>query len=317
MLGALAPAGATSAAAADTEGDFMGIRLLEAPVARRNDSRARMYIVDHLKPGTTIKRKVEISNKSSAPRRIDLYAAAAGIEDNAFAFAPMRTANELTRWTRVTPPSARLDPNSGAEAEITISVPRTARAGERYAVVWAESRVAPDATRNIGSVTRVGVRIYLDVGPGGEPVSDFAIEKMTGTRDKQGRPSVSAAVRNLGRRAVDLSGTLGLRDGPGGITAGPFRAAAGITLAPYGKGTVTVPLEPRLPDGPWKAALTLQSGTVQRTSTATVTLAGEKRTSHTLRYAAVAAAAALAAGAVALVVIRRRRRSSGQVSSPG
>ncbi|MEV0961320.1 hypothetical protein AB0J25_01645 [Streptomyces sp. NPDC049910] len=77
-----------------------------------------------------------------------------------------------------------------------------------------------------------------------------------------------------------------------------------------------MPLEPRLPDGPWKAALTVQSGTVQRTSTATVTLAAEKRTSHALLYAGAAAAAALAAGAVALAVTRRRRRSSGPVATP-
>ncbi|MFE7777981.1 peptidase [Streptomyces sp. NPDC057445] len=287
----------------------MGIRLLEAPVARRNDPRAQMYIVDHLKPGTTIKRRIEISNKSSAPRRMDLYAAAASIENQGFSFAPARTANELTRWIRLAPAAANLAPHSRAKAEITINVPRTAQAGERYAVVWAESAAAADAAHNIAGITRVGVRIYLDIGPGGEPVSDFRIEKMTGTRDKQGRPSVTAAVRNLGRRAVDLNGSLGLRDGPGGITAGPFNAASGITLAPNGTGTVTVPLKPGLPDGPWKATLTLRSGTVQRTSTTSVTLAGEKSESRALLYAGAAASAALAA-VVALTVIRHRRRNS-------
>ncbi len=279
-------------------------------MARRNDPRARAYIVDHLKPGTTIKRKIEISNKSSTPRSIDLYAAAAGIKDNGFTFAPKRTANELTRWTRVSPARADLDPHSRARAEITINVPRTAQAGERYAVVWAESSAAADATHNIASVTRVGVRIYLDIGPGGEPVSDFKIENMRGTRDKQGRPSVTAAVRNLGRRAVDLHGTLDLRDGPGGISAGPFRAASGVTLAPYRRGTVTVPLDPGLPNGPWKAKLTLRSGTVQRTSTATVRLAGKKTGPRTLLYPGTAAAAASVVGVLALAGIRRHRRSN-------
>ncbi|MFF3322732.1 peptidase [Streptomyces sp. NPDC002889] len=291
----------------------MGIRLLQAPVARRNDPRARMYIVDHLKPGMTIKRKIEISNKSSAPRRMDLYAAAASIENQGFTFAPRRTANELTRWTRVEPATANLEPHSRAKAEITINVPRTAQAGERYAVVWAESAAAADATHNIGSITRVGVRLYLDIGPGGEPVSDFKIAKLNGTRDKQGRPSVTAAVRNLGRRAVDLNGALDLHHGPGDISAGPFRAAAGVTLAPYGTGTVTVPLDPGLPDGPWKATLTLQSGTVQHTSTAAVTLTEEKeekRESRVLLYAGAATAAALVAGVLALAGIRRRRRNS-------
>lgn len=268
-----------------------------------------MYIVDHLKPGTTIKRAIEISNKSSAARRIDLYAAAASIENNGFTFAAKRTPNELTQWTRVDPPFAILGPHSKAKAEIAINVSRTAQAGERYAVVWAENRVAADATHNIGSITRVGLRIYLDIGPGGEPLADFKIEKMRGARDQQGRPSITAAVRNLGGRAVDLNGTLDLRDGPGGISADPFRVASAITLAPNGTGAVTVPLDPGLPDGPWKATLRLRSGTVERTHTATVMLAGEQTTSRTPLYAG-AAAAALAAAVLALVAVRRHRRNS-------
>ncbi|QIZ01719.2 peptidase [Streptomyces sp. S1D4-11] len=236
-----------------------------------------------------------------------LYAAAASIENNGFTFASKRTANELTRWTRVEPPTANLKPHSTAKAEITINVPRTAQAGERYAVAWAESAAAADATHNIASITRVGVRIYLDIGPGGEPLSDFTIEKMNGTRDKQGRPSATATVHNLGRRSVDLNGTLDLHHGPGGISAGPFHMASGITLAPHGTGTITVPLDPGLPDGPWKATLKLRSGTVERTRTATVTLTGEKTTSHTLLYAG---AAALTTAALALAAVRRHRRNS-------
>lgn len=321
-MGVLAPVGITSARAADKGPGSIGIRLLEAPVARRNDPRARMYIVDHLKPGTTIKRGIEISNKSSAARRIDLYAAAASIENNGFTFAAKGTPNELTRWTRVEPPFANLRPHSKAKAKITINVSRFARAGERYAVVWAENRVAADATHNIGSITRVGLRIYLDIGPGGEPLADFKIEKMKGARDKHGRPSTTAAVRNLGSRAVDLNGTLDLRDGPGGISAGPFPLDSGITLAPHGTGTVTVALDPRLPDGPWKAKLTLRSGPVERTSTATVTLTNEKARSRTLLYVAAAGVIALAACALALVRLRRHQRNSqrpatGTTSSEG
>ncbi|MFF3454057.1 peptidase [Streptomyces sp. NPDC002730] len=306
-MSGLAPVGVPSAAAAEAEPEFFGIRLLEVPVARRADPRARTYIVDHLHPGVTIQRRIEISNKSSVPRHIDLYAAAASIANNGFTFAPKRTANELTQWTRAKPGMVNLRPHSVAKAEITINVPRTAQAGERYAVVWAESSAAADATHNVGSIHRVGVRIYLDVGPGGEPVSDFKIEKMRGARDKKGRPSVTAAVRNLGRRAVDLSGTLDLRDGPGGISAGPFRVPSGTTLPPHGTGTVTVPLEPRLPDGPWKAKVRLRSGTVERKATATVTLSKEA-TSRALLYAGIGAAVLVVIGLV-LAGLRRRRRT--------
>ncbi|MFF4726746.1 peptidase [Streptomyces mirabilis] len=278
-------------------------------MARRNDPRARTYIVDHLKPGTTIKRKIEISNTSSAPRHMDLYAAAASIENNGFTFAPKRTANEPTRWTRVEPATANLEPHSTAKAQITIDVPRTAQAGERYAVAWAESAAAADSTHNIAGITRVGVRIYLDIGPGGEPLSDFEIENMNGTRDKRGRPSVTATVHNLGRRSVDLNGTLDLHHGPGGISAGPFHVASGITLAPDGTGGVTVPLDPGLPDGPWKATLKLRSGTVERTRTATVMLAAGETTSRAPLYAG---AAALATAVLALVAVRRHRRKSRQ-----
>jgi hypothetical protein len=269
-----------------------------------------MYIVDHLKPGTTIKRSIEISNKSSAARRFDLYAAAASIEKDGFTFAAKRTPNELTRWTRVTPALEILRPHSKAKGKITINVPRTAQAGERYAVVWAETSAAADAKHNIGSITRVGLRIYLDIGPGGEPLSDFRIEKMTGARDEQGRPSITAAVRNLGERAVDLNGTLDLRDGPGGVSAGPFSVASGVTLTPHGTGAVIVALDPRLPDGPWKAKLTLRSGPVVRTGTATVTLTSVKAAgSRTLLYAAAAGAIALAACVLALVRRRRHQRN--------
>ncbi|MCF1506785.1 hypothetical protein [Streptomyces glomeratus] len=82
------------------------------------------------------------------------------------------------------------------------------------------------------------------------------------------------------------------------------------TLAPHGTGTVIVALDPHLPGGPWKATLTLHSGPVVRTGTATVTLARETPGSHALLYAAAAAVIALAACALALVRRRRRRRDS-------
>ncbi|MFD5428000.1 peptidase [Streptomyces sp. NPDC127084] len=301
---------------ADPEPGLIGVRLVDAPVARRDDPRARRYIVDHLRPGTTIKRRIEVYNKSAESRRLDLYPASAAIHKNAFTFGPKRTANELSGWIKVEPSAVDLKPRTRGQVMLTLTVPRTALDGERYAVVWAEAQAPPDATHNVGSVHRVGVRVYLDVGPGGEPLSDFVIEKLRGFRDKQGRPSVTAVVRNLGRRAVDLSGELTLADGPGGVTAGPFKAPPGTTLGSYDSGEVVVPLDRRLPDGPWKATLVLQSGPAKRSATATVSLSPWKEpASYTHLYVIGAVAALIVCGLIATwVLIRRRRRNRAQPS---
>ena len=40
----------------------VGIRIIDVPTGRSEDPRARQYIVDHLAPGTTITRRVEVTN---------------------------------------------------------------------------------------------------------------------------------------------------------------------------------------------------------------------------------------------------------------
>lgn len=246
-----------------------GLRLLEAPVVRRDDPRAYTSIVDHLNPGTTIQRRLEISNKSPDPLRIEVYAAAASIEKRTFTFAAGRAHNELTEWTSVDHPVLRLAPDSKETVRVTIKVPPRASRGERYGVVWAE--VAGSGKGNVKVINRVGIRIYLDVGPGGEPPSAFRIEKLTPARSREGQPRITAQVRNTGERALEMSGKLRLSEGPAGLRAGPYPVTRGTTLAPGDTGSVSVALDGRLPNGPWKARLTLVSGRVQETVTATVT----------------------------------------------
>ncbi|WP_405597130.1 DUF916 domain-containing protein [Streptomyces sp. NBC_01410] len=246
-----------------------GLRLLEAPVIRRDDPRAYTSIVDHLNPGTTIQRRVEVSNKSSEPLRIDLYAAAASINERTFAFAAGRAQNEVTEWTSVDHPVLRLPPGSKETVRVTIKVPPRASRGERYGVVWAE--VASSEKGTVKLVNRVGIRIYLDIGPGGEPPSAFRIEKLTPARSRDGQPRITAQVRNTGERALEMSGKLWLSEGPAGLRAGPFPVTRGTTLAPRDTGLVSVTLDDSLPNGPWKARLSLASGRVKETVTATVT----------------------------------------------
>ncbi|MEV1153893.1 hypothetical protein AB0J27_00585 [Micromonospora chokoriensis] len=78
------PAGSRKPSAApssDTPTAGVGIRLLDAPVNRRDDTRAYKYIVDHVKPGTTIKRRVAVRNSSEIQRKVAFYAAAASVSE--------------------------------------------------------------------------------------------------------------------------------------------------------------------------------------------------------------------------------------------
>ncbi len=170
---------------------------------------------------------------------------------------------------------------------MTIACARDASAGESYGVVWAELPAAVPAGGGITTVNRVGVRIYLSVGPGGEPAVDFVITAMEARRGKDGAPAVSATVRNTGGRAIDLSGELRLAEGPGGLAAGPFPVTLGRTLGLGQSEPVHVGLDPAIPAGPWTAKMLLRSGTTERTASARLTFpstpgtsAGKVATAH-------------------------------------
>ena len=75
-----------------------------------------------------------------------------------------RGSNELSRWTSVSQDVVRFARGSEAFDTVTINVPSDASSGERYAVLWAEVSAPP--TGGIALVNRVGVRMYLSIGPG-------------------------------------------------------------------------------------------------------------------------------------------------------
>ena len=95
--------------------------------------------------------------------------------------------------------------------------------------------------------------------------------RVRGARTDDGQPAVLAQVHNTGGRAIDLGGSLRLRGGPGGLTAGPFPAKLGTTLAPGQSEPVTVILDKSLPAGPWTARIVLQSDLEKRAAKATIT----------------------------------------------
>jgi hypothetical protein len=273
-LALAAPVGVSSAAqvarAHAVPAGSIGVQLLEIPHSASSDPRARLYIIDHLHPGTTIHRRIEISNTTASSLHIVIYCAAAIISQGAFVGAAARTPNELSTWTSVLPGAADVPSGGHAIATVTIAVPRDAPPGEQYGVVWAETRSPAPAAAGITRVSRVGIRLYLSVGPGGAPASRFTIESLTGRRSPDGQPEILARVHNTGGRALDMSGTLRLSDGPGGLSAGPFRANLGTTLAIGATEPIMIMLDRQIPDGPWHALVTLRSGLIERSARATI-----------------------------------------------
>lgn len=268
-LGATATAAFATTAAVANKGDI-GIRLIDVPESAVADPRARLYVIDHLGPGTTISRRVEISNTSGAAVDVLTYAAAATIDDGSFVGADGRTENELSQWTTVSPEARTLAAGSVTTVDVTIAVPADAAPGEYYGVVWAEARSATPSDNGVSVVNRVGIRMYISVGPGGPPAADFTVTSLRASRSADGSPVVAATVVNTGGRALDVGGSLILTDGPGGLTAGPFDATLGVTLAIGSTEDVQVVLDPQVPDGPWTALITLRSGLTEREAVAVI-----------------------------------------------
>lgn len=254
-----------------TPAGSIGIRLLDAPVALKDDPRAQTYIIDNLPPGTTITRHVAVTNNTGTPAKVDVYAGPASITNGAFVPADHGQTSPLTSWISVDKPTLNLDNGQEAEVTVTIAVPKDAPEVEQYGVIWA-SLTSPSPAGGIATESRVGVRVYLSVGEGNGPPADFTIDKLTPRRGADHGAAVVATVTNTGGRAVDVTGTLALSDGPGGLSAGPIDAT-GTTIAPGTSGEVilAVPNSASLPAGPWKADVKLQSGVNKHDMNATLT----------------------------------------------
>jgi hypothetical protein len=248
----------------------LGVRLLDAPTARADDPRARVYVVDQVKPGTVFTRHVEVSNGDATAMDVLVYPATATVSGGAFNVGARGVAGAIPQWASVSPTQVHLDAGARVAVTVTFRVPSDAPSGEVYGAVVAE-RPAQRTSKGVSVALRAAVRVYLSVGPGGEPASDFTVDSLTAARDEDGRPLVLAQVHNTGGRALDLSGTLRLSKGPGGLSAGPFSATLGTTLGIGQTGRVSVPLDKALPAGPWLAALELRSGTLARKVEGTIT----------------------------------------------
>ena len=272
LAGIIIPASSGLAAMSQAPSDSgsIGIRIVDVPPdASRNDPLALSYIVNRLAPGKSIQRRIEVSNSTRSTAAVAVYPAAASLHQGEFAFGPSHSKNELSSWTSVSRAVVRLPSGTKSFETVTIRVPKDASAGERYAVIWAQ--VSTSGSGGVKLANRVGIRMYLSVGPGGAPPSDFVIGSLIAKRSASGQPLVIAKVHNSGKRTIAISGNLTLSNGPGGVRAGPFPVNLVVPLAPGSTRAVTVRLDKQLPRGPWRAQIRLKSRSIQRVAVATMT----------------------------------------------
>ena len=289
-----------------------GIRLVDVPVDAANNPRAYRYIIDHLNPGITIHRRVQIANLTPSAARITVYPDAAVIRDGSFVGDAGQTRSYLTTWITLSRHSVSLAPHARAMVTVTIQVPRTASPGNLYGVIWAQETSLGKTSSgvNVIEVNRVGIRIYLNVGPGGPSPVNFDITSIRGTRSAHGQFMVVAQVNNTGGQAIDAAGTLKLTNGPGDLSAGPYKEP-GVTLAPGQSQPITVVLNKEMPHGSWLATIDETSGITQRSAQATINFypAPPNRRLYLILAIVLIVLLLLAAG-LAMWLIRRNRPSA-------
>ncbi len=272
--GTLVPAAAgTASAAIRPVSQRFGVRLVDVPVSEAHNPRALRYIIDYVRPGTVLRRRILVVSDESRRARVTVYSDAATITHGDFIGDAGATRSELTTWITVRHRALSLRPGARVMDLVTIRVPKIATRGEHYGVIWvqqvAHARTATGV--DINEISRVGIRIYLAIGKGGAPPTRFDITSISGMKHGS-RPLIMAHVRNTGGRAVDLAGTARLTSGPGGVTAGPFRAQQSVTLAPGQSGNVVFAPSRQLPEGAWQATVSLVSGLNRARSTAGIQL---------------------------------------------
>ena len=303
---------AASNAAEPPVSEGISIRLVDIPEAAKNDPRARSYIVDNLPPGTTIERRIEVQNNTQEHQSVSLYAAAAAVEGGAFVGHARGTENELTGWIGLDQPMVELAAGEGTDVMVRIAVPAHAPEGEQYGALWAEVRSAPSPDTQVITASRVGIRVYLSVGPGNGPAPALTIGTLQAGRDDDGAPRVTADVTNTGGRALDVQGELALTNGPGGLSAGPVPVDGSTTILPGETAPVSVSLAPELPAGLWHARLNLKSGLAAAQAEADLTFTDPAAVEPEGGYRTAVTAAVvllLLLGSAAVWLVRRRSNS--------
>ena len=279
------------------------------PDISEGDPGGGAYLVEDLEPGSSLRRRIVVTTTSTQPIEASFYAAGASLARHRFEFADGRAHNELSRWVTVRPRAATVHAGTPTTVTVEIRVPRGALAGERVAMVWAET-----ARANV--VSRVGVRSYVTVG-GGHARPELELGDLVATRKAAGGVDLGVVVRNTGRRAAELTGTVELASPAGRerlVLPGGFVVAAG-------RSATVGPLTPAADTdrGVWRADVRVTgNGAVEASGGATFGLPARRGqsvraplTKPADRTAAAATGAALAVcvgGAAGWALHRRRRR---------
>ncbi|MCJ0906109.1 DUF916 domain-containing protein [Rhodococcus sp. ARC_M6] len=326
MAAAVLIVGAPAVALADPgQGDGSGassgsvtISLLDVASSLKDDPRANIYITDNVPPGKTITHQVRVTNNTGAPASLDVYAGSAKIVDSAFTPENRGVDTALTSWIALDKSELQLDDGQSEDVTVAIAVPADAPEVEQFGVIWASTQPASAPGDQVQVVSRVGVRVYLSVGEGNGPPSDFTIASLTPQRDADGNATVVANVENTGGRAIDVSGTLDLTDGPGGLTANTVSAKT-TTIVPGDGGEVVfaLPNSASLPAGPWQGVVKLESGFNKHDSSVEITfpdkgIGDSVSESSSMPWGAILGviAALVLVVAAAFFVIRRRRTAA-------
>lgn len=271
-----------------------------------DDPRSRFYVVDVAKPGAQLRREVRVGNATLVDRTIDVYVTDAAVEDGGFNLDDEPA--ELASWSSTEPTTLEIPAGGSATASVSFDIPDDASEGERYGVIWAQ----PHGTDSQGVVNRVGVRVYLLVDADGRSSTELVVDTLRPRRDDAGNAEVVIAMSNTGTRAADVTGDLAL-DGDAHVGAMEQR----VTLSPGETRQASMTFDADVPNGPWKALVTLDVNGVERRATATIEFpegAGETgeqvdasmvQTSSSPPVQLIAAAGALAT--VALVAASRTR----------
>lgn len=262
-----------------------GARLVDVPVSEAHNPRGLRYIIDFLHPGMVIHRRIMVISQESHKAHFTVYPDAARIKNGDFIGDAGRTRSELTNWISIAHPNVGLGPEKSVMDLVTIKVPKIATRGEHYGVIWVQ-QVASVRDRSgiaVKEINRVGIRVYLAIGRGGVPPTRFSVTSITGHKSPKGKPYLTALVRNTGGRAVDVSGTVRLSNGPGGSSAGPFSLQQVVTLAPGQSHEVMIAPPRSLPAGPWLASIKLVSGMTVERASATITFSATAATSLWLK----------------------------------
>lgn len=261
-------AGSASRGPAQVTSGGLGIQLGDVTPDPAADPRSQVYITNRIAPGTTLFRRISLTNGTAEPAHVSLYPAAATIAGGQFRFADGRSPNELSSWTAVSPSAVTLTAGASTSAAVTIAVPVTATAGERYGVVWAEVGTGSPGV-GIQEINRVGVRMYVSIGPGPAPADGFSIGPLTPAPGSLQPAVLTAQVRNTGGRALDVGGELRLAAITGKATEGPF-PVEGATIGVGQVATVTATVT-AAPTGVREATLVLRSGLTEQSATTRLT----------------------------------------------